>query len=96
MSRILARLSAVLLAVVLAASPVFAAGGRLARAERQSGLVSSVWQFLENLIPAIGKAHGTMDPDGGNPSPAPTSGATSGAPVVDSDAHGTMDPNGGA
>lgn len=88
MNRSLSRVSALLLVAVLLASSAFAAP-RSVRSEREPGLMAALRGIFEMLVPALGKAHGTMDPDG---QPVPSTPSDGGSTT--SDAHGTMDPDG--
>ena len=87
MQRVSSRVLVLLLAVVLISMPAFAAGNP-SRPVAKPGFFNAFWHLLGSLVPAMEKAHGTMDPDG-QPTPS-----TSTAPT--SDAHGTMDPDGHA
>lgn len=85
------RLSAVLLATALLASPA-AAAKTTVRPGHARGFVATLWQLVTPFVPAIAKARGTMDPNGlstAEPTPVvqPIVGETA-------DARGNMDPDG--
>lgn len=83
---LLARVSILLLAAVLACSPAFALGGRTARSHEEPSLFAALWQLLEALVPAapaVEKDHGTIDPNGATVEE-----------TTDGDGRGTIDPNG--
>ncbi len=88
------RLSALLLAVLLAASPAFAGGLTPAsRTPDLPGLVASFWQGLLDLI-SFDQGRSTIDPNG---DPAPTtdsSGSTGATEGSETDGRSTIDPDG--
>lgn len=95
MNRLLSRVAALCLAVALFSQPAFSHGGPIARSDKGPGVLTAVRQFLLALVPSIGQAHGTMDPNG-NTSSGPTSETgTPPPPTTETAAHGTMDPDGG-
>jgi hypothetical protein len=77
----------ILLALALAASPAFAAGGRSHQTDRAPGLFATVWQALGELVPWLGatragKSGSIMDPKGQTTSTCPNESGS------------MMDPNG--
>jgi hypothetical protein len=94
MNRLPSRVAALALAVALFSQPAFSAGGPIARSSKGPGVLTAVRQFLLVLVPSIGQAHGTMDPNG-NTSSGPASATGTPPPTTETDAHGTMDPDGG-
>ncbi len=84
------RVLILLLAAVLAATPVLAARREPSSTFRQApGIFLSLWQTLERFLPSLTKGRSTIDPDG---APAPNSGTLpSGG---ESDGRSTIDPNG--
>ena len=88
------RLSAFLLAVLLAASPALAGGFTpTLRTSDFSSLAASLWQGLLDLV-SFDKGRGTIDPNG---EPAPTtepSGATTTTDGSETDGRSTIDPDG--
>jgi hypothetical protein len=84
------RVLILLLAAVLAATPVLAARREPAPAFRQApGVFASLWQALERFLPPLAKGRSTIDPNG---APAPSSNTV--PPGGESDGRGTIDPNG--
>jgi hypothetical protein len=78
------RVAALLLAAVLAATPVLAAP-----APRQAlGTFASLWQALERFLPSFGKGLSTIDPDG---EPAPAGNTVSGG---ETEGRAGLDPDG--
>jgi hypothetical protein len=78
------RACALLLLLGLLAPPAFGRGTERAETVRERGVVSWFWHALGDLIPALGKSRGSMDPNG-QPLPDPPS---------STDSRGTMDPDG--
>lgn len=92
---LLIRALVLLLSVVLASTPAVAAGSQGTPSMREPGLFASLMELLGSLVPALGAAQGTMDPDGVPlPETAPTSDLSSSWPAEEGDAQGTMDPDG--
>jgi hypothetical protein len=82
------RVLILLLAAVLAATPVLAARREPAPAFRQAlGVFASLWQALERFLPPLAKGRDTIDPNG---TPAPSSVPPGG----ETDGRGTIDPDG--
>jgi hypothetical protein len=90
----MARVTVLLLAAVLLASPVFAASPRAAL--KEPGLFASFWQLVEWIVPSLGKGGITIDPNG---APAPDEGRSTIDPdgltlPEDNEGRVTIDPNG--
>lgn len=78
------RVLILLLAAVLAATPVLAARRDPTPAFRQApGIFASLWQVLERFLPSLTKGRSTIDPNG---STAP--------PESESDGRAGLDPDG--
>lgn len=87
MRSFLARLTILLLAVVLLASPAFAAG-------KEPGLFASLWNLVLRFAPSLEKGRITIDPNG---APAPDEGRITIDPdgvTLDNEGRGTIDPDG--
>jgi hypothetical protein len=92
-----ARVLILLLAAVLAATPVLAAPREPAPAFRQApGIFASFWQMLERFLPPLTKGRDTIDPNG--TTRAESDGRSTidpdGLGTSESDGRGTLDPNG--
>lgn len=59
------RASTLLLAVVLSAAPAFARGHQPVPPAEVHGFLSSLWNSLGGLLPALTKGRSTIDPNGG-------------------------------
>jgi hypothetical protein len=81
------------LAFLLLASPVLAAGARAHRAEAEIGVFAGLWNMVRQLVPAVAKGRAGQDPDGS--SVPGTDSSTSGNPgASDTDGRAGQDPNG--
>lgn len=86
---VMSRTCVFLLLLGLLAPPAFARGGESSGPMKERGVFSWLRKVLGELVPALGKSRGTMDPDGAlmvAPPPASMTGET--------DSRGTMDPDG--
>jgi hypothetical protein len=81
------RACALLLLLGLLALPAFGQDTERAETVWERGVVSWFWHALGDLIPALGKSRGSMDPNG---QPLPPN------PPSSTDSRGTMDPDGNA
>lgn len=80
-----------LVAFLLLASPVLAAGPRVHGAEEAQGLFAEFWHTFRQLVPILVKGRAGQDPNG-IPLPEPTgSGATS---EPETEGRAGQDPNG--
>ena len=78
-----------ILAFLLLASPVLAAGARAHRAEPGARLFAEFWTMVRQLVPTLEKGRAGQDPDG---SPTSTTSETPGA--SDTDGRAGQDPDG--
>lgn len=90
----MARVTVLLLAAVLLASPVFAASPRAAL--KEPGLFASLWRAVQWIMPSLDKGGITTDPNG---APAPDEGRSTIDPdgltlLADNEGRSTIDPNG--
>lgn len=79
-----------ILAFLLLASPVLAAGARDHRAEPGARLLAGIWTMVRQLVPTLEKGRAGQDPDGSSV-PGTTSETPGGS---DTDGRAGQDPNG--
>ena len=81
------RTCVLLLLLALLAPPLSARGLELFGPSKEPSVLAWLRHALGELVPALDKSRGTMDPNGSPASPPPP-------PASEGDSRGTMDPNG--